>query len=270
MTMIGVVGLGAMGSRVAGRLIAQGNNVYGTNRTRSKADGLIERGLLWSHSPMKVAEATEIVFSIVSDDAALEAVTRGPGGILAGLAPGKIYVDMSTVSPQTSRELAERVAARGASMLSAPVSGRVASVEDGRLAIIVGGDRAAFERAAPILGQIGSTVTFVGDNAQAQLLKLAINISVAVQALALSDGVRLAEQAGITRELALDVLTRSAVGSPMLQGAPLELPEKAWFDVHELFSAAHVLGYEHRDIARLFQAFADTLSAPARRPSLGF
>ena len=270
MTMIGVVGLGAMGSRVAGRLIAQGNNVYGTNRTRSKADELIERGLLWSDSPRKVAEATEVVFSMVSDDDALDAVTKGPAGIVAGLAEDQVYVDMSTVSPQTSRELAERVAARGASMLSAPVSGRVASAAEGRLAIIVGGERGAFERVEPVLRQIGSTVTFVGDNGQALLFKLAVNVNLAVQALALSEGVRVVEQAGITRELALDVLTRSAVGSPMLQGAPIELPDKAWFDVHELFSAARVLGYEHRDIARLFQAFADAVAAPARRPSLGF
>jgi 3-hydroxyisobutyrate dehydrogenase-like beta-hydroxyacid dehydrogenase len=262
MTPTGVVGLGAMGSRIAARLLSLGWTVHGTNRTRSKADALIEQGLAWRDSPRKVAENADVVFSMVVDSDALEAVTEGPDGILAGLSAGKVYVDMSTVSPQTSRELAERVAARGASMLAAPVFGSLPAAEGGSLAIIVGGDADAFERVEPILRELGSTVTFVGDNSQAQLLKLATNISLAVQVLAFSEGVRLAEQGGIERDLALDVLTRSAIGSPMLETrVPLELPDKAWFDVHELLSAGRVLGYEHRDIAALFQVFSEMVVA---------
>ena len=262
MTTIGVVGLGAMGSRIAGRLLAQDNEVYGTNRTKSKAAQSIERGLQWRDSPREVAEAADVVFSMVTDSDALEAVTAGPDGILAGLAPGKVYIDMSTVTPQASRELAERVAARGASMLAAPVYGRVPAPEQGNPSIIVGGDAGAFELVEPILRQIGGTVTFVGDNGQALLLKLATNVSLAVQMLAYSEGVRLTDQAGIERDIALDVLTRSAIGSPMLQSAPLDLPDKAWFDVHELLSAARVLGYEHRDIAVLFQTFSEMVATP--------
>jgi 3-hydroxyisobutyrate dehydrogenase-like beta-hydroxyacid dehydrogenase len=266
MTMIGVVGLGAMGSRIAGRLHSHGYDVYGNNRTKSKADPLIEGGLLWRDSPREIAEAADVVFSMVTDDEALEAVTAGPDGILAGLSAGQIYVDMSTVSPQTSRELAEGVAARGASMLAAPVSGTIADAEKGDLAIIVGGDAVAFDRVEPILRQLGSTVTFVGDNGQALLLKLATNIILAVQVLAFSEGVLLADQSGIERDVALDVLTRSAIGSPMLQARPaLELPDKAWFDVFDLLSAARVLGYEHRDISVLFQVFSERVAAPAGR-----
>lgn len=178
---------------------------------------------------------------------------------------------MSTVSPHASREIAERVAARGAAMLAAPVSGSVVAAEEGSLTIIAGGDADAFERVEPILRQIGSTVTFVGDNGQALLPKLAISISYAVPMLAFTEGMRLAEQAGVDRDLALDVLTRSAIGSPVLHARsplPLELPDTAWFDVHELLSAARVLGYEHRDIAVLFQVFSEMASAPGRE--LGF
>ncbi len=212
MTTIGIVGLGAMGSRIAARLLFQGNAVLGTNRTRSKADALIEQGLVWRDSPRALAEDSDIVLSVVLDSEALEAVTEGTDGILAGLAAGKVYVDMSTVSPQTSRELAERVAPSGASMMAAPVSGSLRAAEEGSLAIIVGGDAGAFERVEPLLRELGSTVTFVGDSGQAQVLKLATNIVLAVQVLAFSEGVRLAEQGGIEPGLALDVLIRSAVG----------------------------------------------------------
>jgi 3-hydroxyisobutyrate dehydrogenase-like beta-hydroxyacid dehydrogenase len=262
-TTIGVVGLGAMGARIAGRLLSEGHDVYGTNRTRAKADALIEQGLLWRDSPREVAEAADVVISMVTDSDALEAVAAGPDGILAGLTTGTVYIDMSTVSSHASRELAERVVARGASMLAAPVSGGLPAAEEGSLAIIAGGDANAFEQVEPILRELGSTVTFVGDNGQALLLKLAVNISLAVQMLAFSEGVRLAEQGGIGRDLALDVLTRSAVRSPMLRTrAPFELTDKAWFDVHEVLSAARVLGYEHRDIAILFQVFSERVAGP--------
>jgi 3-hydroxyisobutyrate dehydrogenase-like beta-hydroxyacid dehydrogenase len=291
MSTIAVVGLGAMGGGIAGRLLSQGNDVHGTNRTKSKADELIAQGLLWCDSPRAAAEAADIVISMVTDSDALEAVTEGPDGILAGLAPGQIYVDMSTVSPQTSSELAERVGSRGATMLSAPVSGSVPAVEAGSLAIMVGGDAEAFETVEPILRQLGSTVTFVGDNSHALMLKLAINISLAVQMLAFSEGVLLAEQGGVERGLALEVLTGSAIGSPMLQTrAPLlqELPDAAWFDValmqkdlrltlesarrlkvplpstavaDDLLSEARARGYGHRDIAVLFRVLSELVPA---------
>ena len=266
MTTIGVVGLGAMGGLIAGRLLSREHRLYGTDRTRSKARALIERGLIWCDSPREVAEAADIVFSMVADSDALEAVTVGADGILAGLAAGKVYVDMSTVGAQTGRELAKRVATGGASMLAAPVSGSVAAAEEGSLAIIVGGDADAFERVEPILRRLGSTVTFVGDNGQALLLKLATNIGLAAQALAFSEGMQLADHGGIERDLALEVLARSAINSATLQARGLlELPDEGWFNVQELLSAARVLGYEHHDIAALFQVFSEILGAPAGR-----
>ena len=225
---------------------------------------------------------------MVTDDEALASVTEGPDGILAGLTTGMVYVDMSTVSPQASRALAEQVAARGAAMVAAPVSGSVPAVESGTLAIIAGGPAEAFARVEPILGQLGSRVMYVGgDVGQALLLKLAVNISLAVQMLAFSEGVLLAERGGVDRSVALDVLSHSAIGSPMLETrAPLvrELPEEAWFDIammqkdlrlaldsgrdegvrlpsttvaEEVLGIARAAGYEHRDIAAVFSLLSD-------------
>jgi 3-hydroxyisobutyrate dehydrogenase-like beta-hydroxyacid dehydrogenase len=291
MTAIGFVGLGAMGSRIAGRLLA-GNQLYGTNRTASRAGGLTGRGMVWRGTPREVAEAAEVIFSMVTDDAALEAITSGPDGVLAGLAPGKVYVDMSTVSPQASRELAQRVRALGASMLDAPVSGSVTAAEGGTLAIMAGGPENAFHAVEPLLHRLGSTVTHVGANGQALLLKLAVNISLAAQMLAFSEGMLLAERGGIDPALAAAVMTGSAIGSPMLQArAPLmlNLPEQAWFDVqlmHKdirlvletartlnvpvpsatvadgMLARAEELGYARRDIAAFFEVLARTDGAP--------
>src|SRR4051794_40849899 len=167
MTAVGFVGLGAMGSRIAGRLLGSEDAVYGTNRTRKKAEPLIEHGLIWRDSPRQVAEGAEVVLSMVSDTAALESITHGPDGILAGLRPGSVYVDMSTVSPSASRELADRVQGLGGVMLDAPVSGSVPAAEEGSLVVMVGGDAAAFARVEPLLGRLGSSVTHVGGNGKA-------------------------------------------------------------------------------------------------------
>jgi 3-hydroxyisobutyrate dehydrogenase-like beta-hydroxyacid dehydrogenase len=228
MITIGFVGLGEMGSRMAGRFLTAGHPVYGTNRTASKAAPLIERGLVWRDTAREVADATDVTFSMVLDDAALEAVASGPDGILAGLAPGKLYVDMSTVSPDASREVAERVRQLGASMLDAPVSGSAPQAEAGSLTIMVGGDAAAFTRVEPILGELG-TPTHIGENGQGLLLKLAINISLGVQMLAFAEGLLLAEQSGIDREVAAAEMAASAIGSPMLKARVpliLDLPDE--------------------------------------------
>lgn len=231
---VGFVGLGVMGSRMVKRLLDAGRPVVGYNRTRSKAQWLLDLGMEWAESPRAVAEAADVVFTMVTDTRALQAVTEGPDGILAGLGPGKVYVDMSTVSPAASRALAEKVRERGAQMLDAPVSGSVVTLEEGRLSIMVGGDRDAFERVRPILQDIGPVVTHVGGNGQAVLMKVATNLSLAVQMLAFSEGLLLAEKGGIPRETAVHVLLNSVIASPMLKyRGPfvLRMPEEAWFDV---------------------------------------
>jgi len=231
---LGFVGLGVMGGRIARRLLAAGHRVTGYNRTKTKAQWLLDAGMRWAESPRAVAQAADVVFTMVTDTAALHAVARGPDGVLAGLAPGTLYVEMSTVSPAASRDLAGDARGRGAQMMDAPVSGSVSTLEEGRLSIMVGGDRAAFERVRPILLDIGPTVNYVGGNGQAVLMKIATNLSLAVHMLAFSEGVALAEKGGIARETAVTVLLSSVVASPMLKyRGPFVVrpPDEAWFDV---------------------------------------
>jgi 3-hydroxyisobutyrate dehydrogenase-like beta-hydroxyacid dehydrogenase len=292
MSTVGVVGLGAMGGRIAGRLLAAGLRVHGTNRTPAKAQPLIERGLHWEPTPREVAAAADAVISMVSDDAALEAIATGPDGILAGLTPGKVYVDMSTVSPPASMELAERVSALGARMLDAAVSGSVPQARSGTLTIMAGGDEDAFQRAEPLLLHLGQTVVLVGGNGSGLLLKLALSISLAVQTLAFSEGLLLAERGGIDPGLVAEVMRASATGSPLLEASVpllLDLSERAWFDVEVMhkdirlarqaaqrlgvplpaaatadgmLAEARTLGYRGRDIAVLHEVLAATALAP--------
>jgi 3-hydroxyisobutyrate dehydrogenase-like beta-hydroxyacid dehydrogenase len=274
-----------MGGNMAARFLAAGYTVYGEEQSRSHAEGLVEDGLQWRDTPREVAEAAEIVFTSLPDDDVLRAVASGPDGILAGLAAGQVWVDMSTVSPRASRELAERVHAQGAVMLDAPVSGSVPQVQTGTLTIMVGGDGDAYARIEPVLRELG-VPTHVGDNGQGLVLKLAINISLAVQMLAFAEGLLLAERSGIDRQVAIDVMTQSPIGSPMLKArAPLvlDLPDTAWFDIglmqkdvalaldaarrlpvplpsaaaaDQMLTVARALGYETRDLAALFQVLA--------------
>lgn len=189
----------------------------------------------WANTPREVAEASEIVFTMVTNTAALEAVTLGPDGVLAGLQPGKVYVDMSTVSPAKSRELAGQVAARGARMLDAPVSGSPVTLEQGQLSMMVGGDQETLERVRPVLEAIAPTVNYVGTNGQAVLMKIAVNLNLQVQITAFSEALLLAEKGGIPREMALKVLLDSVIASPSLKYRTpfiLKEPDEAWFNVN--------------------------------------
>lgn len=233
MARVGFVGLGVMGGQMVNRLLSKGHEVTGYNRTRSKAQWLIEKGMKWADSPRAVAQASDVTFAMVTNSAALAAVTDGPDGILAGLSAGKIFSDMSTVSPAASRALAARVREKGADMLDSPVSGSVVTLQEGKLSLMVGGRSETFERLKSLLLDIGPKVTHVGDNGLALCMKIATNLNLAVQMLAFSEGVLLAEKSGISREVAVDVLTHSAVASPMIQyRGPfvLQQPEEAWFD----------------------------------------
>jgi 3-hydroxyisobutyrate dehydrogenase-like beta-hydroxyacid dehydrogenase len=292
MSAVGVVGLGTMGSRFAGRLLEAGHDVHGTNREPARAAALVARGMKWHDTPRELAAAVDVVISMVTDDAALTAITRGPDGIIAGLAPGHVYIDMSSVSPHASTQTAELVRAAGAHMLDAPVSGSVPQAQAGTLAIMVGGDEATFQRAEALLHVLGATITRVGDNGAGVTLKLAINISLAVQTLAFSEGLLLAERAGIDPQLAAQVMVKSPIGSPMLAARVpllLDLPEAAWFPIrlmhkdirlalqearrlgvplpsaaaaHQVLTAATDLGYAERDIAGLREVLTRMGTAP--------
>ena len=283
---LGFVGLGVMGSRMVTRLLDAGHDVIGYNRTRPKAQSLIAAGMKWGDTPRAVVEAAEITLSMVADTVALEAVTSGPTGVLAGLSAGKIYIDMSTVIPAASRAVAEQVHAKGAEMLDAPVSGSVLTLEEGKLSIMAAGNRGAFDRALPVLRAIGPKVIHVGANGLAVSMKIATNLSLAVQMLAFSEGVLLAEKSGIARETAVEVLLNSVIASPMVKyRGPfvLKMPDEAWFDVKmmqkdlllalelgrqldvplptttitdQMLTSARAMGFEKQDFAVVFETLA--------------
>ena len=282
-TSIGFVGLGNMGGNMAARFLAAGYPVSGWQPSSEHAQHLIEQGLEWRETPRAVAEGAEVVVTSLPDDAVLDEVATSADGILAGLGEDGIWIDMSTISPEKSKELATRARAEGAWMLDAPVSGSVPQVQAGTLTIMVGGDEDAYRRVEPLLRELG-TPNYIGDNGQGLALKLAINISLAVQMLAFAEGLLLAERSGIDRQRALDVMEESPIGSPMLRARAsiiLEPPEEAWFDLRfmhkdielaldaarslgiplptaeradEVLEQAVALGYERRDLAALFQA----------------
>src|ERR1700732_5375903 len=286
MANLGFVGLGVMGSQMVNRLIDKGHLVTGYNRTRSKAEWLIKKGMHWADSPRAVAQAADVVFTMVTNAIALTTITEGPDGLLAGFSAGKILADMSTVSPAVSRALAAKIREKGADMVDSPVSGSVITLQEGKLSVMVGGRRETFERAKPVLQDVGPKVTYVGDNGLALVLKIATNLSLAVQMLAFCEGVLLADKSGIARATAVDVLTHSVIASPMVQyRGPfvLKMPEEAWFTVNmmqkemlralelgrkadvplpttstanEFLTAARAMGYVEQDFAVVFDVLA--------------
>jgi 3-hydroxyisobutyrate dehydrogenase-like beta-hydroxyacid dehydrogenase len=268
------------------RLLEKRHTVTGYNRTRSKAQWLIDKGMKFADSPKAVAVASDVIFTMVTNAAALAAVTEGPDGLLAGLSAGKFYIDMSTVSPDASRALAAKVRDSGADMIDAPVSGSVITLQQGKLSVMVGGRQETFERLKPLLLDIGPKVTHVGSNGVALSMKIAVNLQLAVQMLAFSEGVLLAEKSGIAREVAVDVMVHSAIASPMIvyRGPfALQQPEEAWFNVNmmqkdmllamelgrkldvplpttaisnEFLTAARGMGWEKLDFAVVFDVLA--------------
>src|ERR1022692_3063441 len=275
-----------MGGGIARRLLDAGHTVTGWNRKQEKAQPLLDAGMAWADTPREVAECSEIVFTMVTNTAAVKAVTEGPDGILAGLSPGKVYADMSTASLDNSRAIAARVAELGAHMLDAPVSGSVITLEQGKLTVMVGGDADVFARVLPVLEAIGPKVFHVGPNGAAVTIKIASNLQLAVQMLAFSEAVLIAEKSGIPREKAVEVLLGTVIASPMVTyRGPfvLEQPEEAWFDVNmmqkdmnlalelgrqldvplpttaitnEFLTAARGMGLADKDFAILFDVLA--------------
>jgi len=283
MAHIGYVGLGVMGGQMANRFLEKGHAVTGYNRTRSKAQWLIDKGLKWADTPRAVADSVDITLSMVTNSEALSKIADGPDGIVAGLGPGKVWIDMSTASPAMSRALAAKVREKGADMVDAPVSGSVITVQQGKLSVMVGGRAETFERIKPLLLDLGPKVTHVGENGLALVMKIAANLSLPVQILAFTEGLLLAEKSGIPRETAVEVLLNSVVASPMLQyRGPfvLKMPDEAWFNVNmmqkdtqlalelgrqvnvplpttavanEYLTAARAMGLAERDFAIIFK-----------------
>lgn len=213
---VGFIGLGAMGALIVPRLMAAGHAVTGWNRSREKAAALIQSGMRWADTPRAVAERSEIVFSMVTDGAAVRAVALGDDGVLAGLRAGGIYADMSTIAPDVSRAIAAEFAEAGRHMLDAPISGSPVTVVSGNASVMVGGDAQAFERAKPVMLAIGPKVTHIGANGLACQMKIAVNLLLMVEVIAFGEAVALAEKGGVAREVAVDAVLKSVAASPVL------------------------------------------------------
>ena len=213
---LGFVGLGAMGELIVPRLMQAGHQVTGWNRTRAKAEPLIKQGMRWADTPREVAAQSELVFSIVTDSKAVKAVALGPDGIVFGLKQGGIYVDMSTIEPDASREVAAEFAKRGATMLDGPLSGSPVTVVQGNASIMIGGDEAAYEKIKPVLLAIGPKVTRIGGNGLACQMKIAVNLLLMVEVICFGEAVALAEKGGVARDVALDAMLKSVAASPVL------------------------------------------------------
>lgn len=274
-----------MGSVIVPRLMEAGHRVTGWNRTRSKAESLIDAGMLWADTPRDVAEASEAVFSMVTDATAVRSVALGDEGVIAGLRPEGIYLDMSTIDPMVSREVAAEFADRGLTMLDAPLSGSPVTVRQGSASTMVGGDRDAFERIQPVLGDIGSKVSYIGGSGTAVQMKVAINLTLIVEMVVFCESVALAEKGGVDRAVAVDAMLKSVVASPVMgYRGPfiLEMPDTPLADVtlqqkdmvlalevarrqgspaplgavaNELLNACRGLGIDHRDFVTVFDVY---------------
>jgi 3-hydroxyisobutyrate dehydrogenase-like beta-hydroxyacid dehydrogenase len=242
---VGFAGLGAMGGGIARRLLDAGYDVVGWNRTREKAEPLITAGMGWADTPRELAESVEVLFTMLTNTAAIEATAGGPDGVFAGLREGAVWADISTISPDASVALAERVRATGASFLDCPVSGSPATLAAGEMSVMVGGDRAAFERIEQVLLAIGPKVTYIGPNGQAILTKIAINLALVVSVTAFAEGIALVEKAGVDRAAAVDAALKSVIASPVIgYRAPLLLDDAAVFADVELQQKDLVLAQE--------------------------
>lgn len=226
---VAVVGTGRMGAAMAERLRSVGAKVTVYNRTRSTADAVAARiGATVAATAAEAAAAAPVVLVSLADDAACLAAYAGPDGIAAGVSPGAVVADTSTIDPQTVQELSARVTAQGATLLDAPVSGSGALVLRGEVTVIVGGDAGALDRARPVLELIGRRVLHVGQQGAGATMKLAVNGVVHAVNQAIAEALVLAEKAGVARETAYEVFANSAITSPFVlyKRAAFEHPEQ--------------------------------------------
>ena len=284
---IGFIGLGDMGQGIVPRLLQAGHQVTGWNRTADKAQPLLDIGMKWGGSPREVAAVSEIVFSVVTDGAAVRAVALGADGVIAGLGEGGVYLDMSTIDPEVSRSVAAEFEARGRTMLDAPLSGSPITLQQGNASTMVGGDRAGFEKVEPVLYEIGSKVSYIGESGSAVQMKVAINLALIVEMIVFCEAVALAEKGGVARDVAVDAMLKSVVASPVMgyrgpfilegnmpakpladvtlqqkdmvlaleiarrQGSPAPLGAVA----NEMLNACRGRGIDHRDFVTVFDVY---------------
>jgi len=211
---IGFIGLGLMGSRIAGRLLQAHYPLTVYNRTPARARPLAERGATVARTPEELARTVDVVMLSLADGAAVEVVMREPEGVLAGLHNGETVIDLSTISVKTSRAMAREVEARGGSMLDTPVSGSTPQAEQGTLNILIGGDEETYRRCEPILAELGKQRFYLGPNGMGLVMKLTINAMLGLGVQALAEAITLGEAGGLEKNRLLDVLGQMTVVSP--------------------------------------------------------
>jgi len=284
---VGMIGLGAMGEGIVPRLLGAGHTVTGWNRTKSKAKSLIQQGMKWADTPREVAEWSDVVLSIVTDADAVKNVALGPDGIISGLSTEGVFLDLSTISPASSRAIADEFKKAGKTMLDAPLSGSTVTLAAGKVSFMVGGDKAAFERIKPILMDIGAKAVYIGDNGMAVQMKLSVNLVLMVEVIAFGEGIALAEKGGVSREVAVEAMLNSVAASPVLgyRGPYIlegKMPDKPLADVNlqqkdmllvleqgrklgspvplaaaanEMMNACRGLGIDHRDFVTAHEVY---------------
>jgi len=246
--MLGFIGLGGMGSRMAVRLLKAGYPLRVYNRTTEKAMPLVSLGATLSDSPADLARSVDVVFSMLADDLAVEQVLLGPAGVVAQTKPGTSIVDFSSVRPGTSRRIAMAARQRNIDVLDAPVSGSTPQAEDGTLVMFVGGKQAAYERVRPILGVLAGEVFYLGDSGAGVTMKLVVNGLLGTGMQALAESLALGERAGLQKETLLSVLEQTSVLAPgvkrKLQNArsdsyPVQFPLRLmWKDLNNAMQLA--------------------------------
>jgi 3-hydroxyisobutyrate dehydrogenase-like beta-hydroxyacid dehydrogenase len=286
---LGFIGLGDMGSLIVPRLMAAGHEVTGWNRTKSKPEvaQLTAAGMSWADTPAEVAAASEVVFSCLTNGAAVKACTTGKDGVLEGLAAGSIHIDMSTISPDVTRECSAAFAKAGRIFLDGPISGSPVTVKAGQASIMIGGDKAAFERLKDMLTAIGPKVSYLGPSGMATTMKISVNLLLMVEIICFGEAVALAEKGGVDRTAAVDAILKSVAASPVigyrgpfiLEG---NMPAKPLADVtlqqkdmvlaldlarklgqptplaaaaNEMMNACRGLGIDHNDFVVAFEAY---------------
>jgi 3-hydroxyisobutyrate dehydrogenase len=225
---LGFIGLGIMGRGMVGNLLGAGFPVSVWNRTAERMTALAGAGAVPCDSPAEVAAKSRVVFTCVSDTPDVEAVILGERGVIEGATAGTLVVDMSTISPRATREISERLAARGVHMLDAPVSGGSEGAAKGTLSIMVGGDAGQLERAMPAFRAMGKTITHVGPIGSGQTVKLVNQIVVVLNMLAAAEGLLFAQASGVDVRKALEAIIGGAAGSWMLANRGPQVIARDW------------------------------------------
>lgn len=259
---VGFIGLGIMGQGMTHNLLKAGVDLTVWNRTRSKAESIVAAGAQWADTPTALAQRCDIIITCVSDTPDVEAVILGENGVLGGIKAGALVIDMSTISPHATREIAAKLAEKDAHMLDAPISGGSEGAAKGTLSIMVGGEAAQFERAMPYFQAMGKAITHVGEQGAGQMVKLVNQVLVVITGLAVSEALVFAQAGGLDLEKTLAAVSQGAAGSWMLSNRGPQMIQRDW-------RPGFTIDLQQKDLRLVLEA-ADQMGVPTLGTSLVF